>query len=107
MARTLAEAYQGMLSRDWDTLLTILETGEQRVQFYRHTFPSGKQKEMDTKAWFHDGVYCLHGVMVDLEENPKPEIIEHLLEKDGIGWLPAPGDNPKDMPERSVGNAGN
>lgn len=85
MARTLSEAYKGLLSRDWDTLLKILEIRENRALV------------CNDKSGEH-----MADMMDFLNRGDSHRSLE-FLETNCIGWIPAPGDNPKDMQEYSPG----
>ena len=84
MSRTLSEVYAGMLSRDWDTLLKIIEGGGNRVLICQET---------SRRSGFGQYVADVSEVSGWRGADSTLDALEMIC----IGWLPAPGDNPIDI----------
>lgn len=95
--KTLAESYEGCLSRDWEKLLDILESGGRRVfiQAPYHDYPAKEAREITQVGIAY--CQCENGKHVNYHIDGWIPILERgiiikSIEKSVIGWFPTKED---------------
>ena len=91
-AKTLAESYDGMLSRDWDKLLEIIESGEERVVMW--AFEAGGHGPFHFPVTARprlgeDGSFIGYDIHVFDESRGRTK---DRLDQEFLGWFPTKED---------------